>query len=77
MNYRQLGNTGIQVSEIGMGCWGIGSDAYGASSDMDSVATLIEAYQQGITFFDTADIYGNGHSEELISKAFCGYGIAA
>ena len=67
MNYRQLGNTGIQVSEIGMGMWGIGSDAYGVSSDVMSIATIHEAYQQGITFFDTADIYGNGRSEELLS----------
>jgi len=66
MNYRQLGKTGIQVSEIGMGCWGIGSDAYGASDDSTSIDTLDEARYQGVTFFDTADIYGNGHSEELL-----------
>ena len=72
MNYRQLGNTGIQVSEIGMGCWGIGSDAYGASNDIESISTLIEAYHQGVTFFDTADIYGDGHSEELLGQALFG-----
>lgn len=73
MNYRQLGNTGIQVSEIGMGCWGIGSDAYGDSNDKQSIATIHEALYQGITFFDTADIYGNGHSEELLGEAIGPY----
>jgi len=69
MNYRQLGNTGIQVSEIGMGCWGIGSNAYGHIPDSVSISTLQAAVNQGVTFFDTADIYGNGHSEELVGRA--------
>jgi len=70
MNYRQLGDTGISVSEIGMGCWGIGGDSYGITSDFESLRTLHTAHQNGITFFDTADTYGSGHSESLIGQAF-------
>jgi len=70
MNYRQLGNTGITVSEIGMGCWGIGGDSYGKTDDITSMETLFTAHYNGINFFDTADTYGNGHSEELIGDVF-------
>lgn len=69
MNYRKLGNTGMSVSEVGMGCWGIGSKAYGTVSDSVCIATLMTAYQEGVNFFDTADIYGDGHSEEVVGKA--------
>lgn len=68
MNYRSLGETGISVSEIGMGCWGIGSDAYGKRSDEVAKATIREALVSGITLFDTADVYGAGHSEELLGE---------
>jgi len=70
MKYRQLGNTGIEVSEIGFGAWGIGGDAYGPTKDKESKRTLEAAYANGINFYDTADIYGDGHSEELIGKVF-------
>ena len=69
MNYRQLGATGITVSEVGMGCWGIGSDAYGRQDDDVSLGALRAALDAGITFFDTADVYGAGHSEELVGEA--------
>ena len=51
-----------------MGCWGIGSSAYGSSDDRQSKAALKQAYQAGVNFFDTADIYGSGHSEELLGR---------
>jgi len=70
VNYRQLGNTSIEVSEIGFGAWGIGGDAYGPTDDHESKRTLEAAYANGINFFDTADIYGDGRSEELIGKVF-------
>lgn len=72
MNYRQLGSTGIQVSEIGMGCWGIGSDAYGNQSDEQSIKTIQTSIEHGINFFDTADVYGAGHSEEVLGEAVKG-----
>lgn len=75
MKYRMLGNTGLLVSEIGFGSWGIGGAhmgavAYGPTNDQESLRALQYAYDQGITFYDTADFYGFGHSEHLIGKAF-------
>jgi aryl-alcohol dehydrogenase-like predicted oxidoreductase len=73
MNYRQLGNTGLEVSEIGFGAWGIGSDkgapAYGATDDQESKAALRKAYDLGVNFYDTSDFYGSGHSERLIGES--------
>ncbi|OGQ05065.1 MAG: hypothetical protein A2W61_03015 [Deltaproteobacteria bacterium RIFCSPLOWO2_01_44_7] len=74
MKYRKLGKTGLVVSEIGFGAWGIGgthgdSIAYGATDDKESLLALQLAYDLGITFYDTADFYGFGHSETLIGKA--------
>lgn len=75
MNYRQLGKTGIKVSEIGFGTWGLGGDkdgskAYGPTDDCQSEAALHRAFELGITFYDTADFYGFGHSESLLGKTF-------
>ena len=75
MNYRALGKTGRQVSEIGFGAWGIGGAqngavAYGATDDQESLSALKHAFDLGVTFFDTSDFYGFGHSETLIGKAF-------
>lgn len=74
MRYRQLGSTGIRVSEIGFGAWGIGGDtqgavAYGPTSDQESRLALRRAFESGVTFFDTADLYGFGHSEEVLGAA--------
>src|SRR5437660_6576398 len=73
MRYRRLGSTGLQVSEIGFGAWGIGGVAngavgYGPTDDEQSRAALRRAFELGVTFYDTADIYGFGHSEELIGE---------
>lgn len=68
MNYRPLGNTGIEVSEISLGTWAIGG-AWGSKNDEESLAAIEYAIDQGVNFFDTADVYGDGHSEELLAKA--------
>jgi len=69
MRYRKLGRTGLTVSEIGFGCWGLGGDSYGPTDDYVSIRSLRLAFELGVNFFDTADTYGNGHSEEVIGKA--------
>jgi aryl-alcohol dehydrogenase-like predicted oxidoreductase len=76
MQYRQLGNTGLQVSEVGFGTWAIGGGAmvgntaigWGGSDDAVSGQAIKAALDQGINFFDTADIYGLGHSESLLGQ---------
>jgi aryl-alcohol dehydrogenase-like predicted oxidoreductase len=77
MKYRPLGGTGLSVSEIGFGAWGIGGmtageTSYGATDDARSLAALERALEIGVTFFDTAAAYGDGHSEELIGAACAG-----
>ncbi|MCA9773273.1 MAG: aldo/keto reductase [Myxococcales bacterium] len=69
MNLRQLGRTGLAVSEVGFGAWGIGGEAYGPTDDRVSIAALRRAFEFGINFFDTADTYGDGRSERLIAQA--------
>lgn len=74
MKYRTLGQTNIQVSEIGFGTWGLGGTvngaiAYGRTDDQESKRALSQAYDLGITFYDTSDFYGYGHSERLLGKA--------
>ena len=70
MHYRRLGRTGMMVSEIGFGGWPIGGQRWGSVEDEDSLAALQRAFDLGINFFDTADVYGHGHSEELIGQTF-------
>lgn len=68
MKYRKLGKTGLEVSEIGFGCWAIGGSGYGPTRDSDSMEALETAWAHGVNFYDTADTYGHGHSEELLGK---------
>jgi aryl-alcohol dehydrogenase-like predicted oxidoreductase len=67
MKKRKLGNQGLVVSELGLGCMGM-SQFYGPRDDTESTATLERAIELGLDFFDTADIYGTGHNEELVGK---------
>jgi len=64
---RRLGKTGREVSEIGFGAWGIGG-GWGETDDAESLAALHAAVDEGVTFFDTADVYGAGRSERLIAR---------
>jgi len=68
MQYRVLGDTELRVSELSFGTWAIGG-SWGNVSDEESLRALEEAIEAGVNFFDTADVYGAGHSEELLSKA--------
>ena len=67
MQYRELGRTGMNVSTISFGAWAIGG-AWGNVKDDDSLAALNRALDLGVNFFDTADVYGDGHSEQLLAK---------
>ena len=68
MQYRNLGRSGITVSEIGFGAWGIGG--WGRRDDAEALEALRRAFDLGVTFYDTALGYGNGHSEQLIGRVF-------
>lgn len=68
MNYRQIGSTDLKVSELSFGTWAIGG-AWGSTKDDESLRGLDRAMDAGVNFFDTADVYGDGHAEELLAKA--------
>ncbi|MGV3529668.1 MAG: aldo/keto reductase [Flavisolibacter sp.] len=80
MKYRKFGNTDLEVSEVGFGAWAIGGNAmigetaigWGPADDDTSVKAIHAALDAGINFFDTADIYGLGHSEDLLGKTLAG-----
>jgi myo-inositol catabolism protein IolS len=72
MEYRALGNTEVIVSEVGFGAWAIGGDAWGPVQDERSLAALERALELGVTLVDTADVYGDGHSERLVARAIRG-----
>lgn len=67
MQYREFGRTGWQVSDVSFGAWAIGA-SWGEVDDRDSLAALHRALDQGVNFIDTADVYGDGHSERLIAR---------
>ncbi len=68
MEYRTLGNSGLKLSAIGFGCWAMGG-GWGQTDDIESIAAVRRALDFGINFFDTADIYGFGHSEKVLAEA--------
>lgn len=68
MKYRALGHTDMKVSEVSFGTWAIGG-SWGNVSDEESVRALQYAMEQGVNFFDTADVYGDGRSERLLAQA--------
>jgi aryl-alcohol dehydrogenase-like predicted oxidoreductase len=72
MKTRQLGTSGLDVSELGLGCMGL-SHGYGpATNENEAIALIRKAYERGITFFDTAEVYGQGANEQLVGKALHG-----
>ena len=68
MEYKRLGSTNLEISRIGFGCWAIGGHGYGSVDDRESIQAIQKALDMGVNFFDTADVYGFGHSEEILSK---------
>jgi aryl-alcohol dehydrogenase-like predicted oxidoreductase len=68
MNYRRLGRTGLQVSELGYGSWGIGKQMWVGADDAESKKSLQAALDAGVNFIDTALVYGDGHSESLVGQ---------
>ena len=77
---RTLGRSGIEVSALGMGCWAIGGpfwsgttpNGWGEVDDDESIRALHAALDAGVTFYDTANVYGAGHSERVLARAFAG-----
>ena len=69
MLYRRLGHSDLDVSVIGLGCWALGGHGWGRVDDRKSTEAVRAALEAGVNFFDTADIYGFGHSEELLGKS--------
>ncbi|MXV73579.1 aldo/keto reductase [Candidatus Poribacteria bacterium] len=74
MRQRKLGNTGLTVSEIGMGTWELGGREWGDISETDAVDLLRYAFESGVTYYDTADQYGGGRAEQLLGEAFSALG---
>ncbi|MCA1595770.1 MAG: aldo/keto reductase, partial [Chloroflexi bacterium] len=76
MEYRMMGRSGLRVSEISLGCWAIGGPSWrdghavgwSGNNDEDSLAGLHRAFECGINHLDTADVYGDGHSERMIGR---------
>lgn len=69
MEYRTLGTTGLKASAIGLGTWAMGGRWWGEVDDSHSIAVIKKALELGVNFFDTADLYGFGHSEKILAEA--------
>ena len=70
VKFRALGRTNLQVSEVGFGAWAIGGGMWGKTDDAESLKALRRALDLGVNFVDTAAVYGNGHSEQLVGKVW-------
>lgn len=70
MQYRTLGDSDVEVSEVGFGAWVVGTDWWGDRTEKQAIGMLEYAFENGITYFDTGDVYGQGRSEELVGEAF-------
>ncbi|WP_435195864.1 aldo/keto reductase [Natronomonas sp. EA1] len=68
MRYRELGDSGVEVSEVGFGAWVVGTDWWGDRDEDDALEMVNHALDTGITYIDTGDVYGHGRSEELLSR---------
>ncbi|GAA0647678.1 aldo/keto reductase [Salarchaeum japonicum] len=73
MQYRELGNSGVEVSEVGFGAWVVGTDWWGDRDEDDQREMVEHAVEQGITYFDTGDVYGHGQSEEYLGDFLAPY----
>jgi aryl-alcohol dehydrogenase-like predicted oxidoreductase len=69
---RRLGKSGIEITKLGLGLWAVGGTEWGETDDKESLDMISAALDLGINFFDTADVYGDGHSEVLLGKAMQG-----
>ncbi len=69
MKYRRLGPTELEVSEVGFGVWTVSTSRWGNMQEADGMNLLLRAYELGVTFFDTADTYGDGYGEVVLAKA--------
>jgi aryl-alcohol dehydrogenase-like predicted oxidoreductase len=69
MNHRELGDSGVEVSEVGFGAWVVGTDWWGDRTEDQAIEMVQHALEEGVTYFDTGDVYGHGRSEELIGQA--------
>lgn len=72
MKTRNLGNSDLVVSSLGLGLMGMSPGIYGETNDDESIRTIHRALELGVTLLDTADVYGNGHNEELLGRALKG-----
>lgn len=72
MELRRLGKSDIKVTEVSLGCWVMGGDYWGGTEDRDSIEAIHRAFDMGVNFFDTAELYGWGRSEEVLGRALKG-----
>lgn len=72
MERQELGDSGIAVNRLGIGLWAIGGGVWGPADDRESLDTIDAALDHGVEFFDTADVYGDGHSEKILGQAMSG-----
>ncbi len=73
MRYKQLGNSDLMVSAVGLGTWAMGGDKWGAVEDETSIRAIRAAIEAGVRLIDTAPAYGGGHAEQVVGKAIKGY----
>ena len=69
MNYKTLGNSGVKVSELILGCWAMGGDYFGETEDKSSLEAIRTSFELGVNTLDTAEIYGKGRSERVVGQA--------
>jgi aryl-alcohol dehydrogenase-like predicted oxidoreductase len=72
MRYRTIAGSDVEVSEVGFGVWTVAAGWWGAFSDAEAITLIRQAFDRGVTFFDTADTYGNGRGETILAQAFPG-----
>jgi aryl-alcohol dehydrogenase-like predicted oxidoreductase len=72
MEYIDIADTGVRPSRVGLGAWAIGGWMWGGTEEKEAIATIHSAIDRGITFVDTAAVYGFGNSEEIVAKALAG-----